>query len=74
MNVRTRDKSVKDPYLDWCAKHHEDLAKFPNSYVAINLHFGIVCADTDEIEFARKLDTLTLPLDQVFTTHTSNWL
>ena len=63
---------VEDPFLAWCEHHREELARFPNSHVAISLDRGIVATSESAEEFARKLSDLEKAgVRDLFLTHSS---
>lgn len=53
--ARASSFRVSDPYGQWIRDHMDELKKFPDQYVAIDLEGGIILAEKDGKEFSRKL-------------------
>ncbi len=63
---------ASDPFIEWGESHRGDLAKYPDSHVAISLERGVVAAAKSDEEFMRQLALIDAPTRaELLLTHTS---
>lgn len=72
--TRFKRRMSNDPFFDWCETHSQELARYPDSYVAISLEDGVVVSAKTDKEFAEKLRNIDpVRKKSLFRTHTSRW-
>jgi hypothetical protein len=64
--------SPGEPFNEWISKNRDELAKYPDQFVAIHPNEGVVVADANEERFSKcLLSMIPIVRHQLLTTHTS---
>ena len=72
LEVTRSEEFRHDRYLEWCEYHREELLRYPDSYVAVDLEKGVVATGRTADEFERALGALDANYrDQLLVVHTS---